>query len=172
MERLAVLYDNLIAQTYDGAFNMSGKYNGLQAKFKELAEENIIFVNCYAHTLNLVLGHTARASLDVEKLFENLQVLYVKVSKSQSIDQRFEDCQEEMQLAIQSLRRINTVRWSAREYCFDMFLKRYESVKLMLERITALPAQPLMQTDGTLQMACETCFLRSNSWQVLYLLFR
>ena len=73
-----MLYDNLIAQTYDGASNMSGKYNGLQAKFKELAEENIIFVNCYAHTLNLVLGHTARASLDVEKLFENLQVLYVK----------------------------------------------------------------------------------------------
>ena len=121
---------------------MSGKYNGLQAKFKELAEEYIIFVNCYAHTLNLVLGHTARASLDVEKLFENLQVLYVKVSKSQSIDQRFEDCQEEMQLAIQSLRRINTVRWSAREYCFDMFLKRYESVMLMLmlERISASTA--------------------------------
>ena len=45
-----------------------------------------------------------------------------------------------MQLAIQSLRRINTVRWSAREYCFDMFLKRYESVMLMLERITASTA--------------------------------
>ena len=30
-----------------------------------------------------------------------------------------------------------------------------------------LPAQPLMQTDGTLKIACETCFLWSNSWQVL-----
>ena len=31
---------------------------------------------------------------------------------------------------------MNTVRWSAREYCLDMFLKRYDSVMLMLEKIT------------------------------------
>ena len=49
LERLALPYDNLVAQTYDGASNMSGRYNGLQAKFKELAgEEHIIFVHCYA----------------------------------------------------------------------------------------------------------------------------
>ena len=66
LERLAVPYDNLVAQTHDRASNMSGRYNGLQAKFKELAgEEHIIFVHCYAHTLNLVLGDTASASLDV-----------------------------------------------------------------------------------------------------------
>ena len=32
LERLAVPYDNLVAQTYDGAFNMFGRYNGVQAK--------------------------------------------------------------------------------------------------------------------------------------------
>ena len=66
-------YDNLVAQTYDRASNMSGRYNGLQAKFKELlGEKQIIFVYCYVHTLSLVLGDTASASLDVAKLFENL----------------------------------------------------------------------------------------------------
>ena len=40
IERLNVPYKNLVAQTYDGASNMSGKYNGLQAKFKELAGEH------------------------------------------------------------------------------------------------------------------------------------
>ena len=80
LKRLAVPYDNLVAQTYDGASNMSGRYNGLQAKFKELAgEEHIIFVQCYAHTLNLELGDTTTT-------------LYVMVSKFQPIHQLFEDC--------------------------------------------------------------------------------
>ena len=42
MNRLKVPFDNVVAQTYDGASNMSGKYNGLQAKFKELAGEHVI----------------------------------------------------------------------------------------------------------------------------------
>ena len=61
-------YDNLVAQMYGRAASMSRRYNGLQAKFKELVgEEHIIFVHCYAHTLNLVLGDTASASLDIAK---------------------------------------------------------------------------------------------------------
>ena len=76
---------------------MSGRYNSLQAKFKELAgEEHIIFVCYYAHTLKILLGDTASASLDVAKLFKNFQALYVMVSKSQPIHQLFEDWQKEM----------------------------------------------------------------------------
>ena len=72
----------------------------MQTKFKELAgKQHIICVHCYAHhTLNLVLGDTAIASLDVAKLFENLEALYLMESKCQSIQQLFEDCQGEMQL--------------------------------------------------------------------------
>ena len=122
---------------------MPGRYNGLQEKFKELAgEEHIIFVHCYAHALNLVLGDIASASLDVAKLFKNLQALYVMLSKSKPIHQLFEDCQKERQLPIQSLKCINTVRWSVREYCLDMFLKWYDSVMLMPEKITASTDEP------------------------------
>ena len=121
LERLAVPYDNLVAQTYYRACNMSGRYNSLHPKFKELAgEENIIFVHCYSHTLNLVLGDTTSASLDVAKLLENLQALYVMLSKSQAIYQLLENCQERMQIPIQSLEHINTFRWSAREYCLNV----------------------------------------------------
>ena len=44
LEKLSVSYNNMVAQTYDSASNMSGKYNGLQAKFKSLAGEHVIFV--------------------------------------------------------------------------------------------------------------------------------
>ena len=40
------------------------------------------------------------------------------VSKSQLIHQLFEECQEEIQLLVRSLKQINTVRHSAREFCF------------------------------------------------------
>ena len=144
---------------------MSGRYNGLQAKFKELAgEEHIIFVHCYAHTLNLVLGDTASASLDVPKLLKNLQALYVMVSKSQPIHQVFEDCQEEMQLPIRSLKRINTVRWSGREFCQDMGLKRYDSVMLMLEKITdstAFDADRRSTADGMRNLFSTKQFMAS-----------
>ena len=50
----SVSFDKLVAQTYDGASNMSGCYNGLQAIIKEKVGEHVAFVHCYAHTLNLV----------------------------------------------------------------------------------------------------------------------
>ena len=103
------------------------------------------------HCLHLLLGDKASASLDVSKLFENLQALYVMVSKSRSIHQLIEDCQEEMQLPIRSLKRINTVRWSAREYCLDVFLRRNDFVMLMLEKITdstAFDADRRSTADG------------------------
>ena len=165
LEELRVPFTNLVAQTYDGASNMSGKYNGLQAKFKELAGERVIFVHCYAHTLNLVLSDAACASLDVAKLFQNLQALYVMVSKSQPIHQLFEDCQKELKLPIRSLKRINTVRWSAREYCLDMFLKRYDAVMLTLERITTntkYDAEKRSAADGMLTLFSTKQFLASS----------
>ena len=75
-EKLSVSYGNMVAQAYDGASNIFGKCNGLQAKFKSFAGEHVIFVHCHAHTLNLVLGDTACASLDVAKLFGKLQALH------------------------------------------------------------------------------------------------
>ena len=83
------------------------------------------------------MDDTACASLDVAKLFGKLQALHVLVSKSQPIHQLFEDCQKELQLPIRSLKRINTVRWSAREYCLHMFLKRYHAIIPMLRKIVA-----------------------------------
>uniref|UniRef100_A0A8D8TQM6 Zinc finger MYM-type protein 1 n=1 Tax=Cacopsylla melanoneura TaxID=428564 RepID=A0A8D8TQM6_9HEMI len=40
-------------QSYDNASNMSGKYNGLQAKIKEISP-HAEYVPCFAHSLNLV----------------------------------------------------------------------------------------------------------------------
>ena len=45
------------SQSYDNAANISGKYNGLQMKIKQI-NSFAEYVPCSAHSLNLV-GHTA-----------------------------------------------------------------------------------------------------------------
>ena len=57
-EEKGITCEKLVAQTYDGASNMSGKYRGLQAKIKDKFGKHIIYVHCYAHILNLVLKDT------------------------------------------------------------------------------------------------------------------
>ena len=46
-------------QAYDGASNMSGIRNGVQALFKQ-EENKAIYVHCLAHNLNLCLQDVSR----------------------------------------------------------------------------------------------------------------
>lgn len=78
-----VSFKKLVAQTYDGASNMSGCYNGLQALVQQRINCNVMYVHCYAHSLNLVLSDTDTVAVDVVTLFGNLEKLYVLFSKSQ-----------------------------------------------------------------------------------------
>ncbi|CAB4011432.1 zinc finger MYM-type 1-like [Paramuricea clavata] len=88
-----VSFGKLVAQTYDGASNMSGCYNGLQAIIKEKVGKHVAFVHCYAHTLNLVLSDSASVDVQVISLFNDLEVLYVLFSKTQRIHDLFEAVQ-------------------------------------------------------------------------------
>ena len=49
-----ISFHKLIAQTYDGASNMSGCFNCLQALIQTRINTNIVYIHCYAHALNLV----------------------------------------------------------------------------------------------------------------------
>ena len=49
-------------QGYDGAANMSGKYNGVQARIKELVP-GAEYTHCQAHNLNLCIIHACEESL-------------------------------------------------------------------------------------------------------------
>eukprot|EP00112_Aurelia_sp_Birch-Aquarium-sp1_P018848 Seg4565.5 transcript_id=Seg4565.5/GoldUCD/mRNA.D3Y31 product="Zinc finger MYM-type protein 1" protein_id=Seg4565.5/GoldUCD/D3Y31 len=90
-----ISFEKLVAQRYDGASNMSGCYNGLQAIIKEKVGDHAVYVHCYAHTLNLVLSDSACASVQVIKSFDNLEKLYNLFRKSQKIHDLFESIQKE-----------------------------------------------------------------------------
>ena len=58
--RFGLELKNLRGQFYDGALNMSGGFNGLQAKIQ--VNKSVLYVHCYAHSLNLVLVSTISES--------------------------------------------------------------------------------------------------------------
>ena len=130
-----VSFDKLVAQTYDGASNMSGCYNGLQAIIKEKVGEHVAFVHCYAHTLKLVLSDSASVAVPVISLFNDLEALYVLFSKTQRIHDLFETVQREENLKVLSLKRLNTVRWHSRESCLKVLLSRYDCILSVLDTV-------------------------------------
>ena len=130
-----VSFDKLVAHAYDGASNMSGCYNGLQAIIKEKVRKHVTFVHCFAHTLNLVLSDSAGVAVQVISFFNELESLYVHFSKLQRIHDLFEAVQLENNLKILSLKRLNTVRWHSREFCLKVLLSRYDCILSVLETV-------------------------------------
>jgi cobalamin-dependent methionine synthase I len=50
---------NMRAQGYDGAANMSGKYNGVQARILQIVP-GAMYVHCKSHCLNLAIVHSCK----------------------------------------------------------------------------------------------------------------
>jgi hypothetical protein len=132
-----VTFDKVVAQTYDGASNMSGCYNRLQAIMRDEMGSHVVYTHCYAHTLNLVLSDSAGAAINVISLFSNLKKTYTLFSQSEKIHSMFETTQKDQKLKVLSLKRINTVRWSSREFSLKVFLSRYDCVIKVLGEVSA-----------------------------------
>ena len=73
LESLGLELTDCRAQTYDGASNMSGKFNGAQAHIKAV-QPKAIFVHCCSHRLNLSLNATS-AVPEFRILMENVKQL-------------------------------------------------------------------------------------------------
>nr|CAI5870317.1 unnamed protein product [Callosobruchus analis] len=72
---------DLRGQGYDNGSNMAGKYNGVQAKIKQI-NENADYVPCAAHSLNLSGVHAASVTPDMITFFGIIQKIFVFFSSS------------------------------------------------------------------------------------------
>ena len=62
LNNMGIPIEKMRGQGYDGAANMSGKYNGVQARIKELVP-GAEYTHCKAHNLNLCIMHACEESL-------------------------------------------------------------------------------------------------------------
>lgn len=104
--------NHLVGQSYDGAANMRGNYNGLQSLIKKI-NPHAIYVWCWAHWLNLVITDVVSSGVNAIIMFGNLEKLYDLINSSKIRVMYYEQFQKERykMKQIRRIERMTITRW-------------------------------------------------------------
>ncbi|PIA35272.1 hypothetical protein AQUCO_03600146v1 [Aquilegia coerulea] len=149
-------------QGYDGASNMRGAWNGLQALFLK-ESPCAYYIHCFAHRLQLVLVGASKDTQDVWLFFSKLASILNLVGASPKCKSELQSAQEyeiEKLLAtgdiqtgkganqIGNLQRAGATRWSSHFASISRLIEMYNATSTVLESIT--------RTGSTNSMRGET----------------
>ncbi|XP_060870096.1 zinc finger MYM-type protein 1-like [Metopolophium dirhodum] len=125
---------NLIGQSYDGAANMRGEYNSLQAKVKS-ENPHAVYIWCWAHRLNLVVEQGVASCLEAVDFFGILGRVFDFVCSSKNRVFLFEQNQKirNPNLPVRRLKRVTTTRWSSHSTALNTVLLTWASLVDTLE---------------------------------------
>lgn len=98
-------------QSYDTAKNMSGCYNGLQARIKNI-NPLAFYIPCAVHSLNLVGSHAVEYCNEAATFFGLIQNIYVFFSSS---THRWDILNNNMVSKSRTLKALSNTRWSSRD---------------------------------------------------------
>lgn len=113
LEKYGILASNIVACSFDGANNMKGFYNGLQAHFKK-ANKNIIYTHCMAHVLNLVVADSTVNLQQAENLFglvEESAVFFSSSYKRMAVWEKETKKRHTAHEKLYRLQKIGATRW-------------------------------------------------------------
>ncbi|KAM3193911.1 hypothetical protein ACQJBY_070514 [Aegilops geniculata] len=140
---------NIRGQGFDGASNMRGEWNGLQARFMEECPYTY-YVHCFAHQLQLALVGASKEVIEVHNFFDHLAlVVNTVVSSSKRNDELHANQVAEMEHLIElselqtggganqigTLRRPCDTRWSSHYGSICSLLKLYGPTFLVLKNV-------------------------------------
>lgn len=127
---------NLVGQSYDEAANMSGQYNGLQAKILE-QNPQALFIWCSAHRLNLIVSQAVGSCSNAVDLFGNIEKIFTFITGSKARSAFFREKQLELypKQQIRSVKRVNTTRWMSHSYALNTVLDIYYAVYQTIEEV-------------------------------------
>lgn len=126
----------LVGQSYDGANNMRGQYQGLQSFIKEV-NPAAVYTWCYAHQLNLIVVQVTSSSLDAVNTFGNIEELYNFISTSKKRVAYYENMQKKRHptVKVKRLKRVNTTRWMSYSMALQTVLSTFDVIIDTLENI-------------------------------------
>ncbi|KAG8385887.1 hypothetical protein BUALT_Bualt03G0091800 [Buddleja alternifolia] len=168
---------NIRGQGYDGASNMRGEWNGLQALFLNECPY-AYYVHCFAHRLQLILVATAQSVIPVEHFFSYVTVIVNLVdSSSKRHDQlqiaqaiRIEELTSTNELKtgrgknqVGTVQRPGDTRWGSHLRSLRSLLGLFDSILLTLSEIIndKTGSSPKATADGAydLMMSFEFVFI-------------
>ncbi|XP_004488955.2 uncharacterized protein [Cicer arietinum] len=141
---------NMRGQGYDGASNMRGEWNGLQALFMKDCPY-AYYVHCFAHRLQLALVSASREIVPIHKFFEKLTfVVNVVCSSTKRHDElqaaQLEEIAHLLEIdeivtgkginQIGTLKRAGDTRWGSHFSSICSLINMYEATCIVLKKIT------------------------------------
>ena len=126
-------------QAYDGASNMSGVRNGVQAIFKR-EEPRALYVHCLAHSLNLCVQDISKVCTLIRNTMDFIHDLIQLIKFSPKRLTMFDTLRKDVALnsgeSSQSLRVLCSTRWTVRNSSIASLLKNYRILMVTLEQKT------------------------------------
>jgi len=126
-----------VGQSHDGASNMGGGENGLQA-FIRLENHSAIYVWCSAHRLALIVNDIAECCLEAKNLFSHFGAAFALVSTSKKRADFFEKEQKKFfpNARVRRVQRVKTTRWMSQDKALHVALDRYEAFISTLDYVS------------------------------------
>ncbi|KAK3907343.1 Zinc finger MYM-type protein 1 [Frankliniella fusca] len=129
-EELGLDWKNyLVGQTYDGASNMRGQYQGLQARIREEAA-SAIYIWCYAHRLNLAVKDCVNSCVEAVDMFNNIKALGNFINCNKLHVDLYEKYFIKYYPGKQTLRlkRVDTTRWNSYDFSLSTVVEAFDAV--------------------------------------------
>ncbi|KAL4083617.1 hypothetical protein QTP88_028933 [Uroleucon formosanum] len=121
----------IVAQSYDGANVMSGKFNGLQNKIKS-KYPYAIYTHCMAHKMNLIVLDICKYVKETRHVFNTLESLYIHFSHP-SKNQKLIEIQTKLGIKYTSMIRLSDTRWNCRYRNIESVKASYKAIIQVLE---------------------------------------
>ncbi|KAM3372293.1 hypothetical protein ACQJBY_019277 [Aegilops geniculata] len=169
---------NLRGQGYDGASNMRGDLNGLQALFLQECPY-AYYVHCYAHRLQLALVDASKEVVPVSQFFQKLVYIINTVDSSSKRHDELHHAQlVELENAIaissietgrglnqiRNLKRPGDTRWGSHFGSVYSLLKMFDAVVSVIQDIAA------DRSIGSIRADADTCFSYLSSFEFIFIL--
>ena len=138
--RCSLPISSCVGQAYDGASNMSGVRNGVQALMKK-ESGHCLYVHCFAHSLNLCVQEVTKKCELLRNCMEFIFQLVQLIKFSPKRMNLFESMRKQITLSdgesalSPSLRPLCPTRWTVRHSAIDSILKNYQALMSSLEII-------------------------------------
>ena len=131
--RFNIDINNCRGQCYDGAANVAGSLNGVQAKIRDV-ESRALFVHCAAHTINLVVQDSVAAVSTYRDALNTFGTLITFVRDSPKRLRLFESLQH---TDANALRPFCPTRWVLQESALTSIKLNYLELWRFLDEISA-----------------------------------
>lgn len=135
MEKKGLSIAKCRGQSYDGAANMSGMYNGLQKRIKDI-EPSAAYVHCSAHNLNLVVNDAVKEITEMEIFFDVVQRVFVffghSIVRWRILSDLIKESNSQNGLLIKKL---NPTRWAGRYEAVFALKIRFVEIQKALTKV-------------------------------------